>query len=321
MSEDKENVYLKSTVGMFEFAMRKWKLLLGIALVSGLLGVFFSGPKFIEPKFKSIALIYPTNLGEYGSETVVEQMQQYLQSNQIRNFIVDKYNLHEEYDLDPEYPKAPAYMELLYNEHVKFRLTRFQSIEISVSSTNPEKAKAMVDEIIFLLNEIIYETQRVKLKTVMLTEKQKMKSMEAKLDSLESIIKEHSVKHGILDFPNQTAELMEGYMKFLLQGKKGKDFDKVEEMFENMKKHGHKVYNLGKLMEQLNEFYAEQVAEYFEALAIYNRKMEYTYVLVAPEVSTLKASPIRWLIALFAMFSAVLFTFVLLLIFGHKKNK
>lgn len=174
---------------------------------------------------------------------------------------------------------------------------------------------------ISLVNEVIYDAQRVKEKTTMLTEKMKMESMEAKLDSLEKLIEENSVKYGILDFSEQTAEVMKGYMKFMLQGKKGKDFEAVQELYDNMKKHGHKVYGTTKLMEQLNEFYGEQVAEYYEALAVYNRKMEYTYVLVSPEVPTLKTSPIRWLIVLLATFSATLFTFVLLLIFGYKKNK
>ncbi len=321
MSNNQENTSLQSNQKMFEFAFKSWKLLLGIGLVAAILAAVFSSSAFLPPRFTSKAVIYPTNTWKYGNETIVEKMQQYLYSDRIRNAIIEKYNLYEEYDIDKDYFRAPAYMKMAYDEHFSVRETRYQSIEIAVSSTDPEKAKNMAKDIITLVNEIILEFEREKLKEVMFSEKEKMKSFERQMDSIKAVIQDYSSKYGILDFPNQTAEFTEGYMKFLLQSKKGKDFEVVEDMYDNLKNYGYQVYELSKTLEKLNETYAEQALNYHDAYGNYVRELDYTYVIVSPELPTLKSYPIRWLIVSVATLSSMLFTFILLLIFRSTKSK
>jgi hypothetical protein len=50
------------------------KPLIIIGVVSALAGVVFSMPYFMPPRFKSNAIIYPSNLISYSSESPTEQM-------------------------------------------------------------------------------------------------------------------------------------------------------------------------------------------------------------------------------------------------------
>ena len=48
----------------------KWKWhIIAVTIVAAALGAVFSGPKFITPKFKSEAIVYPNGLSEFSDET------------------------------------------------------------------------------------------------------------------------------------------------------------------------------------------------------------------------------------------------------------
>ncbi|HWY37808.1 MAG TPA: Wzz/FepE/Etk N-terminal domain-containing protein, partial [Bacteroidia bacterium] len=55
---------------------------------------------FITPVFKSTAVVYPANLGLYSEESQTEQLLQYMNSNEIRLYLLRKYNLGAHYKLD-----------------------------------------------------------------------------------------------------------------------------------------------------------------------------------------------------------------------------
>jgi capsular polysaccharide biosynthesis protein len=57
--------------------VKKWKKhLIVVGAVSLLGSVIFSSPLFIKPKYKSFALVYPSNLIAYSTESATEQMHQ-----------------------------------------------------------------------------------------------------------------------------------------------------------------------------------------------------------------------------------------------------
>src|SRR5690554_1529657 len=152
----------ESNVAILKTAISQWKLLLGVGLTTAILALVFSSPKFIPPKFTSIAVVYPTNLGVYGSETEVEQLQQYLESNVIRDTIIKKFNLYDEYGVDTTQPGSRNLLNKLYSEHVTFSETRYESVEVKATSVSPIKAKKIVEEVLHQLNKNIRSIQREK---------------------------------------------------------------------------------------------------------------------------------------------------------------
>jgi capsular polysaccharide biosynthesis protein len=48
--------------GLIQVIRRNSKTLLILSIVSAIVGVIFSGPQFIKPKYKSVAVVYPVNI-------------------------------------------------------------------------------------------------------------------------------------------------------------------------------------------------------------------------------------------------------------------
>ena len=74
---------MQSNIEIVQFAAKKWKLLFVIGLIAGIFATIFSMPQFIPPKFKSEAVIYPANLGQYAEENGLEQMPAILRVKRI----------------------------------------------------------------------------------------------------------------------------------------------------------------------------------------------------------------------------------------------
>jgi len=72
----------------------KWRIhLMVILAVALVLAVIFSSPFFITPKFKSVGVVYPANVSPYSEESETEQMFQILQSQDIMDSVITKYDL------------------------------------------------------------------------------------------------------------------------------------------------------------------------------------------------------------------------------------
>ncbi len=97
--------------------IKKWKHLLVVCVVAFVASVIISYT--IPERYKSTVVLYPANstsvsqtlaadgttqkgLLQFGENEEVEQLMQVLQSNDIRNRIIEKYNLIEHYGLKPD---------------------------------------------------------------------------------------------------------------------------------------------------------------------------------------------------------------------------
>ncbi|MFO7669105.1 MAG: hypothetical protein R6W31_05555 [Bacteroidales bacterium] len=126
----------------------------------------------ITPMFKSSVIMFPASnasvarglLGStynanqsvygFGEEDQAEQLLQVLHSEPIRTRIIEKYNLMEHYEIDPD-GKYPI-TELLetYKSNIKFSLTEFQSVEVTVMDSDPEISAAIANDISNLVDTV-----------------------------------------------------------------------------------------------------------------------------------------------------------------------
>src|SRR6187399_2603766 len=82
-----------------------------ITIFSVTLAVIFSSEAFIKPRFKSNAVVYPSNLVPYSTESPTEQMLQLFESDDIRDELIKDFNLFEHYEIDTaqKYPLTALY--------------------------------------------------------------------------------------------------------------------------------------------------------------------------------------------------------------------
>ena len=200
----------------------RWRKPLVVVFILAVLGsALFSSPVFIKPKFKSFAIVYPTNLKKYSDESPTEQMIQMLESDIIRNKVCEQFALDTLYDIEKD---DPHYFDLLYREyadHVQFKKTKYESVEIVALSTSPDIAHQMVLTIIDLYNVEVKRLQDEKLVEAMNTVKTMMEQKKAERDNLEGRLNILRKDYGILDYTSQVKNLSKEYYKLVARGNVG----------------------------------------------------------------------------------------------------
>ncbi len=288
------------------FIKWKWHIiaitLIGMVVIGG-------ATYLIKPKFKSYAIVYPVNLGTFSEESFSEQMIQILQSREITDNIMRKYNLSEHYGVDSTYKHFQSTMYYLYSENVSISKTEYESVEIDVLDTDPKMAKNITNSIIEFYNQKVREMHRLKLKEMMVLNEKHTQKWEGVKDSLQNRIHVLNNQYGILDFESQVQKLTEGIYRS--NGNKSL-IKKAEAQLNNIKKYGAEFTFL-------NEKYWKSLELFFQyKLALEQQKIEYkkeiTYanIVTRPYASDNKYSPKRIPITLLGGLS--IFALVILVI-------
>ena len=116
----------------------KWRLPLAIITLAAIVAaVIFSSPFFIKPKFKSTVIMFPVATNSIskvlisqnsgikedilgiGEDEQSEQMLQMLNSNLIRDRIIEKYDLMHHYKISPESKYKYTRLHREYENNVK----------------------------------------------------------------------------------------------------------------------------------------------------------------------------------------------------------
>jgi diguanylate cyclase (GGDEF)-like protein len=93
---------------------------------------------FITPKFKSFGIVYPSNISSYSDESETEQMLQILQSGDIRDSVIRKFNLSKHYEIDSTYKYFVSTIIWEYSQNVKVSKTPYEGINIEVMDKDPK---------------------------------------------------------------------------------------------------------------------------------------------------------------------------------------
>jgi capsular polysaccharide biosynthesis protein len=280
---------------LIEIALKNFKLLFIVGAFAAVLAVIFSSPKFIDPKFQSQAIVYPSNLQEYSEESPIEQMMQWFESVSIKDKIIEEYNLAEHYEIEVEKDKLGYYYLLMeYDENISINETKYESAEISVIDTDPELAYNITNSIIKHFNDVVKKVHRKRAEEDLKTASEKMERVKNEMDS---IIRKLNIMDGI-DEDNKMLSL------------KGDISNKSSSYI---------LYN--QRATDLNKLYQEYKIEYHNILNQKLREMTYTNVVTEPYASYKKVFPVRWLIVVVSTFSAIFFAFIILLFSIRFKNQ
>jgi uncharacterized protein involved in exopolysaccharide biosynthesis len=314
------NEYLESNRYFINLFV-KWKLhFIVVTIVALVAACVFSSAFFIPPKYKSFALIYPSNIIPYSSETPSEQLLQLLESADIRNAVVQKFGLAAHYDIDTTGDAGYTDLVNTYLSNVEVRRTQFNSIEIRVFDTDPKLASDMVMEIINALNVKARSLQREKTKEVVVIFKNLMDTKKRQVDSIDAVLQEYRVKYQLLDYDIQTEEVTKSYYKALSGGARKENLKDIDAMMRNLEEKGGEYYKTKQTLDiTLNSFNTAKL-EYDQALSDLNKELTYTNIVSKPFPADKKSYPVRWLIVLISVSSANFFLLFLILIKDASKS-
>jgi hypothetical protein len=297
-----------------------WKHIGIITLAAFLIAVILTMPRFMPPLFKSTAVLYPSNMFPYSTESPTEQMIQTLQSEDIRDMAIRDFDLMKHYGIKPDakYPLTELYG--IYNEFVTVRKTQFESVELSVLDTDPMIAYRLCDSLISYLNRKVISMHRKKNLEVVKIWKDQMERKKAEMDSMEAAIKALRVNYGILEFEEQIKPFSKEYYKALANGQAGSGNSRLDKIERNFAEKGGEYVSLKEHLWRVRGSYNDYKKEYEEALKNLYKEQTYAHIITPPRPAEKKSYPLRMLIVASATAAAFFFSLILIMVMHNLRR-
>jgi capsule polysaccharide export protein KpsE/RkpR len=284
-----------------------------VALVAFALAALFSSPLFMKPRYRSMAIVYPVNLTNYSIETRADQLLQLFESNSIRDSLIDRFRLMEHYGLDTNLYAGKNTLFNLFRERVEVSKTRYESVQVEITDEQPIMARNMVQAMLDQVNLLARRLQREKSEEVLIIAAHALDNARVKLDSLEARLSFLRSSSGLLVYETQTQELTKGYVRMLTRGGTQGQKEEVLRMMKELEVKGGEFKSLTDLGGMFRTQYNQALLDKERAVNDMTKELTYTNVVVYPEVPDKKVYPVRWLIVLFAVVSASMLCFILVI--------
>ncbi len=176
MNSKKQDGYNFNSVDLLIYIWKKRKVLSIVGMAAVIASIVAS--MMITPMFSASVIMFPTanasaamglltshyigheGLYGFGEEEQAEQLLQVLHSEPLRNRIIEKHNLMEHYEIDPDskYPRTKLYAA--YKSNINFKLTEFMSVEVKVMDRDPHIAAAIANDITDLVDTVYYNMKK-----------------------------------------------------------------------------------------------------------------------------------------------------------------
>jgi len=309
----------------------KWRRPLMIfTLIASVLGAIVSSPLVITPKFKSTSVIYPTTTNsisqallvehnpyrkdvlEFGEELEAERLLQILNSDDMRNRIIEEFELFVHYEISPKDKHAQTWMSLAFREHFNFKRTELMSIKIEVLDKDPILAAKMSNRIVDLIDPVIKLIKQERAEQAIVILERRDTQLASRLYSINDSL-EVLRSHGILDVSLQAERLTEYYAKALSSGNT-LGAKAIKKEFNNLAKYGGAYYRLFEELELVQEQLQILRLEKENVRVEINAELTNRFVINKAFAADKKSYPIRWLIVVMSAMSTFILTLVFLYI-------
>lgn len=336
MAKDNNSNFKFTSTDIVLFAWEKRTPLIIISLIAIIISIFISYK--ITELFKSTVILYPVSaastskylltnqysgrqtLFEFGEEEQCDQLLQILNSEKIKNRIIEKYDLYIHYGINPDHKHKEFEMNKKYRSNIRFRRTKYVSAVIEVFDQDPQKAADIANDIAALvdstMNDIFRERTLSGFKAV---EKEYLNELKY-IGELEDSVRKLQ-KLGIIDVEYQTKELTAAYAQALLEGN-DRSVKIIDDKIKILEKYGSSYFLLN---EMLKTEYARMFtlkSKYVESKIDAEQILTYKYVVDEAKPADKKSYPKKSLIVLQSTFSAFILAYIVLLLMDIiKKGK
>lgn len=307
---------------LFEIIWKWKKHLIVVGVLAFLASAIFSSSTFIKPKFKSTARIYPSkNIFVFSEESESEQLLEIINSLDIKLRVIDAFNLGEVYKISKNDPQYLTFVLGEFNDNVRMKKTEYETIEIEVLDTDPQRACTMCDSIISFLDEKVRSMHRVKYEELARISKRDLAIITHQSDSVKEKLDFMRKEYKILDYETQSKEITKGMVKVLAEQKKNTAGGKeLEQWMKNLSEKGGEYVMLDRLQNKLISQIDSLHRVYNQSMSDVTKKIVYGQRVQDPIPADKKSYPVRWLIVLVSTFAAVFAALIVIVILENKKN-
>ena len=277
----------------------RWKIHLAVIIVVAvILSVFFSSSIIITPLYKSYAVVYPSNVFPYSDENETEQTMEILNSGDIRDDVIRKFDLASHWEIDSNYQYFTSTLYWIFSQRVKITKTPYEAVTIEVWDPDPRMANDVVNSILSFYNKKVSTLHKEKFYEVVVNYQTIVNDRKQKLDSLKERAQELGTKYGLMDYQAQSREVMRA-----LLGSGGR-YNEALKYKKSMEEKGGEMY----LIQQMIRADADELGwfklDLDRALLNYNREYTHLNILTKPYVADKKSYPVRWLIVVGSVLAA-----------------
>ena len=280
----------------------KWKWHIIIAtVIAAVLGAVFSGPTFITPKYKSEALLYPSNIASYSDETFTEQMLQIMESKDIMDSVIEKFDLIDHYGINKNDKYWKTYLMSEYHDNVSISKTKYDAVEVKVMDKDPQMACDIVNEIIRLYDKKVATLHKSKRKEVVDMLSKQLNGKTEYIDSLKRELNKITEDNDMLRYSYMSNDNSIAY--FTNNGNNNGNISDVISLVE--------------LISFESRSYIDIKKAYELELRFYNSNMTFSNIISSPFVADKKDYPVRWVIV--AICGICAFLMSILTVFAFEK--
>ncbi|HON17653.1 MAG TPA: Wzz/FepE/Etk N-terminal domain-containing protein [Salinivirgaceae bacterium] len=316
-----ENIF--SNQQLVKLFTKRWKQIILITVAGTI--IIGASTFLIKPKYKSTAIVYPSNLGKYSEESYTEQMFQILQSRDIADSVITKFSLDQHYGISKTDKHYKTKLYDYYFNYVSIQKTPYESIKISVLDTDPKLACDIVNEIIQQYNSKVRELHRVKIKEVITLYENQIADIEIQAKQNREQIEYLLQKTGkndlktIIELSKSLEEMSPPYAilnRYSSIEVNNPSFD-LEQMtnfgpifIEKLKLYSEQVRTLAKLKLELESQRNE-----------YRKKITYANIISSPYIPDKKSTPLRGAISIIGGFLVFLTSIVVFSLIDKNNSK
>ena len=309
------------------------KTVLIILAVAAILAILFSSPWFITPLYKSTVILYPTSTNstskvllsttfssnkdilEFGESEQTEQMLQVLNSNRIRDKVIERFNLMDHYgiSLNSKYPYTK--LNKLYDSRIRFRRTEYNAVRITVMDADPAIAAKIANDIAELYDTTMNAMQKeVAVKAFQLVDTEyknlcaEMAVLEDSLNTLRSL--------GVFDYEAQVEMLSQQLAVELGKGN-NQGVKNIQDHLDILAKYGGAYYAINEKLDHDRLQLSLVKTKYEEAKVDATEDVPHKFVVSSAMQAEHKDYPIRWIIVVITVLATFLLVIILLAVFDR----
>jgi len=281
----------------------------GAAIVMSLLYTFI-----VRPTYTSTSFVYPSSLAAYGQESPTEQLLQFLQSDEIKLYLIKKLNLSTHYKIDTAKGKDLQKLKDILGSKISISQTKYESIEIRASDFNADTAKLMVTQIIDGVNWLIEKEHKEKYSETVNNSLIYLQHKKHLVDSTQNLLNELNKKYEYLNIGIELKEAFKNQYKMQSGGGNNSltDFINMSEQLKGVENE-NKGKSLSELFTGINNYllqygkltvyFEDQVKgwtqasdDYQKNLFEYNRKINFVAMASVPQKPISPSWPKRFII-------------------------
>tara|TARA_R110001592_G_scaffold141013_2_gene362249 strand:- start:77 stop:1075 length:999 start_codon:yes stop_codon:yes gene_type:complete len=313
--------------------MLTWKKQLLIIVVSTII-ISSVVSFFIKDKYQSSVILFPTttssiskaliteNFGgkddilEFGDVEQAEQLIQILNSDEIKDRIIEKYNLMNHYFIaeNDDYKKTKLSKE--YNNNISFKLTKYMAVEIKVLDYSSDTAAMIANDISMFL-----DTVKNRMRREIANEALKIVENEYNYQNDYVIKLEDSLttlrQLGVIDYESQAERITEQMSIAILQGKQNA-VKALEDKLAILSKYGGAYVSIRDQLEYEKKQLTFIHAKYQSAKVDAENNLQHKFIVNKAVAAEQPMYPIRWLIVIISTISVLLLSIFLILLFNKK---